>query len=361
MKLIKLLFLILPVLSFCHHKDKWIIVTTIQHPTPALKKLAALPDWQLLVIGDKKTPSDWYLDEKCIYLSPEDQERLPYELSKLLPWNYYSRKNLGYLYAIDHGAEVIYETDYDNYVIEHIKSFQDDDDIVTLSSEDSVINVYSYFGQPTIWPRGYPLSSITQSNNFEVISQIDHKKIVIEQGLVDNEPDVDAIFRLTRTDNSGILFSKNKPACVLSSGTLCPFNTQNTLFHKQAFWGLYIPTNVAFRVCDIWRGYLTQRLLWETDGCICFTPPMAIQERNAHDFMKDFIGEQDLYLKTNDLISFLLRWEYSSNHDILKNLHSLYCDAMNNNFIGVKEDVLIRAWINDLKMLKNKRLNIIEN
>ena len=35
-----------------------------------------------------------------IYLSPEIQETLPYTLVKLVPYKSYSRKNIGYLYAI---------------------------------------------------------------------------------------------------------------------------------------------------------------------------------------------------------------------------------------------------------------------
>ena len=38
-----------------------------------------------------------------IYLSPEMQETLPYTLVKLVPYKSYSRKNIGYLYAIQVG------------------------------------------------------------------------------------------------------------------------------------------------------------------------------------------------------------------------------------------------------------------
>ena len=36
--------------------DKWIVVTTIQAPTPAMKALAEIPGWKMVVVGDKKTP-----------------------------------------------------------------------------------------------------------------------------------------------------------------------------------------------------------------------------------------------------------------------------------------------------------------
>ena len=33
---------------------------------------------------------------------------------QLIPWNHFGRKNVGFLYAIAHGAHVIYDTDDDN-------------------------------------------------------------------------------------------------------------------------------------------------------------------------------------------------------------------------------------------------------
>ena len=39
--------------------DKWIVVTTIQHPTEAVKALNYLKGWKLIVVGDRKTPKNW--------------------------------------------------------------------------------------------------------------------------------------------------------------------------------------------------------------------------------------------------------------------------------------------------------------
>ena len=39
--------------------SKWIVATTINHPTKALIALSQLTDWKLVVVGDRKTPSDW--------------------------------------------------------------------------------------------------------------------------------------------------------------------------------------------------------------------------------------------------------------------------------------------------------------
>ena len=39
---------------------KWIVVTTINLPTQDMKKLANQSGWQLVVVGDKKTPEQWW-------------------------------------------------------------------------------------------------------------------------------------------------------------------------------------------------------------------------------------------------------------------------------------------------------------
>lgn len=56
----------------------------------------------------------------------------------------------------------------------------------------------------------------------------------------------------------------------LPSGVFSPYNSQNTVHQRSAFWALYLPSSVSFRVTDIWRSFWAQRLLWETDGSVVF-------------------------------------------------------------------------------------------
>lgn len=92
---------------------KTIVITSIFAPAPSVKKWTLLKDWNVIVAGDKKTPSNWSCD-KVIYLSVEDQAALDFRIARLLPWNHYSRKLLGYLVAIQKGAELIVDSDDDN-------------------------------------------------------------------------------------------------------------------------------------------------------------------------------------------------------------------------------------------------------
>jgi hypothetical protein len=330
-------------LVYAHNHTHWIVVTTINYPSQALKKLAALKDWHLVVVADKKTPLDWSLPN-CEFLSVEKQAQLGYRIVSLLPWNHYCRKNIGYLYAIEHGARVIYDTDDDNILLQNsIPLLPITSTLRTWKSPHTTFNPYAYFGQPTLWPRGYPLEHITQASEGNYAQE--SVFIPIQQGMVNNDPDVDAIHRLTR--NSFVTFEHNEPIC-LDQNIMCPFNSQNTLTYYPAFWGLVIPITTSFRVCDIWRGYWVQRLLWDLKAHLCFLPASALQHRNEHNLMVDFKQEIDLYVKAGKLVHFLMHWK-SEHPLIFDRIIELTNLMVLNGYYQEKETAFMQAWLLDLQ------------
>ncbi len=324
--------------------ENWIVVTTIQYPTEQLKQIAQIPGWRLVVVGDKKTPNDWFL-ENCDYLSPERQLELGYELANLLPWNHYSRKNIGYLFAMQNGAKIIYETDDDNLPVGMLNPSLQNAKLPCLESSNDCVNVYSYFGQPDVWPRGYPLDKIKDGNQFLVTPPL-FCQIGIEQGVVNKSPDVDAIFRLTQ--DAEITFEE-RSACFLPENLFCPFNSQNTFFHRPAFFTMYIPSTPTMRVADIWRGYIAQKLIWEKGLKLAFSGPNAIQDRNDHSLMNDFVLEQALYLQGSALVEYL---SIPSSYHPLGSIYALYTGLVKEGFVEEPELVLLEAWLSDLKKVQ---------
>ena len=75
---------------------KWIVVTSINEPTPQIKRLASIEDFQLLVVGDNKTDQAWFY-ENTIFLNLNYQNSLPFSILKNIPLNSYTRKNIGNL------------------------------------------------------------------------------------------------------------------------------------------------------------------------------------------------------------------------------------------------------------------------
>ena len=98
---------------------KFIVTTTIQEPTEATLKFSEMDDWDLIVVGDLKTPESKYRQINCIYLDLQSQENINLELSNLIGFNSLERRNFGYIYAFRNGAEIIASVDDDNIPLEN--------------------------------------------------------------------------------------------------------------------------------------------------------------------------------------------------------------------------------------------------
>ncbi|XP_048258260.1 probable glycosyltransferase STELLO1 isoform X1 [Haliotis rufescens] len=336
--------------------ERWIVLTTISYPTPDVKFLANITGWKVVVVGDKKTPRDWEFPN-CIYLSLEGQQKLPFETVGYLPLNSYARKTAGYLYAISQGARIVYETDDDNRPQDLLNNFVQERTMWGLIYKGGpFFNPYRHFGQPTLWPRGYPLSSVGENVSTEYV--LNHWKTPsIQQGVVNGDPDMDAIFRLTRKQTHSqlnVTFDDRAPPAIVPAGVFSPFNSQNTLFLYDALWALLIPTTTTFRVSDIWRGYWAQRLLWEMGGNLGFFPPNAFQKRNSHSYLGDAVNEKDLYFQTERLVDFLRMWTCEPDKTFFACVTKLSIDMAHENFWKAADADLTSLWIKDLKALGYK-------
>ena len=94
-----------------------IVVTSINAPNAAMRQLtrgAVEAGAQMIVIGDIQSPSD-FLIEGSRFLSIRDQIATGFKFAGLCPSRSYARKNVGYLVAAAGGANIIVETDDDNF------------------------------------------------------------------------------------------------------------------------------------------------------------------------------------------------------------------------------------------------------
>lgn len=318
-------------------------MTSIFAPTEAVSRLAKLKDWTVVMVGDKKTPKNWYHDN-VIYLSPEKQRGLNYEIIKYLPWNLPARVMVGYLYAIEHGAEIITQIDDDNIPNEKWDIDMFDGNYSTIR-KNGFVNIYQYFTDKFIWPRGYPLNKILEKNKPKATKE--KIQVGVWQHLADKEPDVDAIYRLT--NNSPIIFKKRKPL-VLAPGTICPFNCQSTTFRKEVFLLLYLPAFISPRESDIVRGLIAQPILWSKKYTVGFTNAKVTQERNPHNYLKDFEAELLIYRHSETIITSAQK-VMSSKKQLDDNIRKVYTLLIKNKLIPAAELNLLNAWLKDIKRL----------
>jgi hypothetical protein len=328
--------------------QKSIVITSIFAPTKAIEKFSSLSDYQLIVAGDKKSPATWEAPNTA-YLSVLEQEQLGFQLSTQLPYNHYGRKMMGYLYAIKQGAEVIIDTDDDNIPYDDWAFPAMEGEFLTSGKDLGFVNIYKTFTQQHIWPRGFPLDLITSPQHLLHDEQLTPAttKVGIWQGLADSDPDVDAIYRLT--NNTECFFDDHVPV-VLEQGTLCPFNSQNTAIRRELFPLLYMPAYVTFRFTDILRGLVAQPIMWAHGYRLGFTKATVIQERNPHDYMKDFESEIPCYLHPNKVIE-LVSQAISSENSVATNLLKAYESLLQAAIVTPQELSLLKLWLQDLESI----------
>lgn len=325
--------------------QKSIVVTTINAPTRAVLELAARKEWQLLVIGDNKTPSDWHV-EGARFIPISQQRDSEWALAAGLPENHYCRKNLGYLEAISSGARVIAETDDDNLPGDWPPAAPDRSVRGRYLVGEGWVNIYPYFTNERIWPRGFPLQHINRS--FEVSrAQHGHHSSSVHQYLASGDPDVDAVYRMTvgRDDHT---FSND--VLVLAPNSLTTFNSQCTVWFPEAFPLLYLPSFVSFRMTDIWRSLIAQVCMWADSQLLSYHGDGVTQVRNEHNLVRDFDDEVVGYLRNDDIARTLMDLRLDPGVDAMEtNLVTCYRALNEIGVIPDRELPLVDAWLSDLR------------
>jgi STELLO glycosyltransferases len=332
-----------------------IVMTSINAPNVAMHLLAdgaKAHGFEFIVCGDTKSPRDFRLSG-CRFLSVEDQVTTGLRFAAACPVCTYARKNIGYLLAISNGANLILETDDDNLPRPAFFNTRHRRLAVPSATGTGWLNVYRYFSEVNIWPRGLPLDAVQRvTPSFEqlIMQEID---CPIQQGLADENPDVDAIYRLLLPLPQN--FRRDRRVA-LGSGAWCPFNSQNTAWWSDVFPLLYLPVHCSFRMTDIWRSFVAQRIGWENGWHVLFHEPTMWQERNEHNLMRDFADEVPGYLH-NDRIARALEDTSLAGGvgNLTRDLRKCYETLIAIDVVGSGEIALIEAWITDLDRIAERR------
>ncbi|XP_015897845.2 probable glycosyltransferase STELLO1 [Ziziphus jujuba] len=340
--------------------ERWIVVSVSDYPSDSLQKLVKIRGWQVLAIGNSKTPSDWKL-KGVIFLSLEEQANLGFRVLDHLPYDSYLRKSVGYLFAIQHGAKLIFDADDRGEVIggdlgKHFDLKLSNVDVMQerilqynrQNVNRSVLNPYVHFGQRSVWPRGLPLENVGEVAHEEYYTEVFGGMQYIQQGISNGLPDVDSVFYFTRKLDSeafDIRFDEHAPKVSLPQGIMAPLNSFNTLFHSNAFWALMLPVSVSSMASDVLRGYWAQRLLWEVGGHVVVYPPTVHRDDKIESY--PFVEEKDLHVNVGRLITFLASWR-SNKHLFFKKILDLSYSLAVEGFWTEKDLKFTAAWLEDL-------------
>jgi hypothetical protein len=283
---------------------KYIITTTINSPTEATIKfceIADKKDFTFVVIGDTKTPHDEYrkleIEYKNVtYLSPEQQTELYPELSEIIGWKTIQRRNIGFVYAYEKGADVVATVDDDNIPYD---TWGDN----IMVGQEVIVDLYENISCPyfdaisttehnDLWHRGFPIEYLQVKNNIEYKGQTTITPLV-QAEFWDGDPDIDAICRLSKKPI--VKFNKFEP---FTTNQLTPFNSQNTFLHRSVLKN-YSVFPFTGRMDDIWGAYVMQHY---HPNSVIFTQASVYQARNPQDLVKNLEKEVIGYRNTLKLL-----------------------------------------------------------
>ncbi|PCI38934.1 MAG: hypothetical protein COB53_03995 [Elusimicrobia bacterium] len=279
---------------------KIIVTTTINAPTKAILKFDALEDWEMIVIGDKKTPADYKL-KRGRYVGPEEQEAYDKPLSDAIGWNKMQRRNFGFLLAHEASADIVATIDDDNIPFEGWGPN-------LLLEEKPPVRLYKC-GLPVfdpigateykhLWHRGYPIQHLHKRTYDSYEENVALDDIDVQADFWNGDPDIDAFCRM-----------EHRPECTfkddifpLASDKWSPFDSQNTFLKADTLKNYFMFPFIG-RMDDIWGSYFFQAM----GGRVAFNKASVYQDRNVHDFTKDMVDEFLGYQHNLKLVEALLK------------------------------------------------------
>lgn len=270
---------------------KFIVTTTINSPTEATMKFLQKRDWEMVIVGDLKTPHEEYHKlqkqySNLSYLDPEFQENYCKELSGAIGWNKIMRRNIGFCYAYAGEADLIATVDDDNIPYDNWGESLTVGKEVTAecwNSDNGVFDPLSVTSASYMWHRGYPAELIPTRSNIKYMGRVKRTPL-IQVDLWDGVPDVDAISRIIYNPRI-----KLETPDLFCSDNIAPFNSQNTFIARDVI-PYYMVLPYAGRMDDIWASYIVQK---QFKDCVVFSKPSVYQERYEphHRNMKDLKDE----------------------------------------------------------------------
>lgn len=402
---------------------QWAVVTTIFRATDAVKAMAQQPDWCLVIVADTKTPIDYIedlttanndgddsLNERVYFLSVAEQQSSKglgnHPFVRAIPYRSFARKNIGYLFAIRHGAQALFDFDDDNELLIPPTTITFTPGTATANKNSTNIPYASprlaspftvrsgnaklgqsmmlrtlpgflpshiapafnplplmrpsrYENQSTssqalvteIWPRGFPLELVKDISTTGLHQEIRHSEIpfssiAVIQAVCNDDPDLDAVYRLTRP--LPITFENNpttRTALMAPENAYVSYNAQATVHMYDAFWALFLPFTVPGRVTDIWRAYFSQRLFRDLGLAVVYTPPLVRHARSAHNYVADMQAESNLYLKTRALLIFLDSWNDDDSKTVPDRVENLFIQLYERDYIGLEDVLAMQKWL----------------
>jgi len=278
---------------------KIIVTTTINPPTEAIRKYEAMEDWELLVIGDVKTPMPYCL-ERGLFLSIGAVEDHYPDLVNLIGKNSVRLgRMVGFIEAYKRGADIIASIDDDCMPNDNWGKG------IILGSE--VVGAREFKCDKICWDpfephsytrmchRGFPLELNQQAMDFPIAEGWREGNItpLVWESHCHGDSDFNAIDRLS----GAVDYYEDEYRTPYFADCFSPINTQNTFIHRSVIKDFYANIPFVGRADDIWAGYIFQAL---HPRSTVYGVPSATheQERSVQSLINDLEDEIFMYRNT---------------------------------------------------------------
>jgi hypothetical protein len=265
----------------------WIVSTTINPVTEAIRKFDAMEGWTLLVTGDRKTPD--YRLERGVYLDWEYQRETYPEICKLVgPDNTQRGRMIGFIEAHKRGCELLATIDDDCMPYDGWPGPVYVGRSVTVDCyriKDPVFDPFAV-AEYEHQPRGYPPQLRSRQSFEKYLGPISP---LMQANLWDGEIDYDACWRV-----HGSKYEKCRAITPFWSPALSPVNTQNTIIDGSVLRDHCGEMPFVGHVGDVWAGYLFQALHPATT-IYCPATVRHWQDRTLESVLKDLKEEMHSY------------------------------------------------------------------
>lgn len=317
-----------------------IVFTTINTPLVLyelyknITRFGYLDHVKVWVVGDLKTPPQVHqlVDEissngmETIYLDIDQQDEWGKQFPtfyKRIPYNNETRRNIGYLFALEDGCDILISIDDDNFPSEddfvghHLRTGQGWAGNILYESQGfhNVCEYLRFEPSRAIYPRGFPFGMRNSKNQAEILTRANESnaiKIGISAGLWLGDPDVDATTWLNGSVRS--VGYDGESCIVLDQSTWSPINTQNTSVVRELIpayfcipMGWQMPGGSIQRYGDIWGGYFLQSIIKDTEYYVSIGRPLVNHLRNPHNYLQDLRYEYWGLISTDWLVSVLYK------------------------------------------------------
>lgn len=324
--------------------------TTINVPRVLGAYREAMPNTHFFITGDRKTPDTDAVDfldgvSAHSYYGYDFQAKLGYECHDLIGENTIQRRNIAFLEALKHGADIIFSIDDDNLTTDE----RLEEGFLAGFNRKTVLDVMSksrWFdpGQHLVPPsvhRGFPYNV----DSLPVFGMVPRPKIGVVAGLCLGDPDISAYTRMANKPNVTAAVEIMHSGVAVNPYSWTVFNSQFTAIRREFVPAWFMWTGVG-RMDDIYASLVVQRVMRDRGYHVYFGKPFALQQRNDHNLVKDLRAEIDGYENVTRLATILDNVQLL-NKSVIEDCRRIWGAFEPVEFVPDKTIETAHAWLND--------------